>query len=198
LGLRKHDKLPPQFCLGFDVLSFRTRSVFPVNVVFWWKDYETISRNRNPLFNRTCGMEPQRILIQDSLHALFLGVMLVFARLGVWFMVGSGIYGALGGRDERIQVACILLTNALKRFYRQQHDADPTQNLTRINAMKPKMIGSRAEPCLKTKGAETWGLLLFLEEAFSKYGNAIVSDVDGFTLPSILMQLGNSSRWCRL
>jgi hypothetical protein len=187
LGLRKYDRIPPQLCLGFDVLAFRDLTVFPLNVLFWRQEYETISRHRNPLFNRSCGMEPSRILTQDSLHALFLGVMLVFCRLGVWILIMSGIYGILGGTDERIQLACIMLTNALKRFYRERHEADRDENLTRINALKPKMVGKRDEPILKTKGAETWGLLLFLVETFEKYGAHIVSDVENFSAAEYLV-----------
>ena len=95
----------------------------------------------------------------------------------MWFLIGNGIAGATGGVDERLQIACILLTNAIKMFYRKRHTNDPTENLTRINALNR----TRAEPTCKTKGAETWGLLMFLVETFAYYGEHISADIVDFT-----------------
>ena len=48
------------------------------------------------------------------------------------------------------------------------------------------MIGTRADPCLKTKGAETWSVLLYLVDCYSMYGENIKSDVAEFTAAEYL------------
>ena len=42
--------------------------------------------------------------------------------------------------------------------------------LTQISDLTVKMVGNRAEPKLKTKAAETWGVALFLIDELRKYG----------------------------
>ena len=46
----------------------------------------------------------------------------------------------------------------------------PTERLTRLGNITPKMLGSNSDRKLKTKGAETWGVLLFIEHILSDEG----------------------------
>jgi hypothetical protein len=134
---------------------------------------ETMTRHRNPLFNRRVGMEVQRILTVDALHALYLGVMLVFCRHGVWLLIESGLFGRAGTEEENIQIAVMVFKSHLKRFYKAWHERHPSKVLTRVNDVTAKMVGTPNDMKLKTKGAETWGVLLFLEFMFRVYGAAI-------------------------
>ena len=42
-------------------------------------------------------------------------------------------------------------------------------SITRVNDLKVKMLGEPSKPVLKTKAAETYGLLLFCQYALDKY-----------------------------
>ena len=108
------------------------------------------------------------------------GVLKMFAMLGVWLCIESGIYGtAVGTSEETLHVAVLLLKTALKRFYRK-HFRETGKQLTQVSDVTVKMVGSRNDPKLKTKGAESWGILLFLQDVFRTYGAAIRCDRDEF------------------
>ena len=51
----------------------------------------------------------------------------------------------------------------------------PQQSLTKINVVTRKMVGDAAHPKMATKGAETWGLLIFLAEEL-KHHHGRLSD----------------------
>ena len=51
----------------------------------------------------------------------------------------------------------------------------PDRNLTRVHDITPAMVGTKADNKLKTKGAETWGVLLFLQSIFENYGDEIIT-----------------------
>jgi hypothetical protein len=138
LELVKGDRLEPSSTL-FDVGVFlRGFAVFPVFVTFWRCSSETLTRHRNPFFNRDVGMEPQRIITQDSLHALYIGVMLSFCRFGVWVLISSGIWGATGTGEENLQVSCLVFKSQLRRWYVARHGQCPLEHLTRVADITPK------------------------------------------------------------
>ena len=52
----------------------------------------------------------------------------------------------------------------LKSWYSRRHaDADATK-LTEVQQLSKRLLGTPAEQTCKTKGAETWGVLLFLND----------------------------------
>ena len=55
----------------------------------------------------------------------------------------------------------------LKSFYQRYQSRNPTERLTRISRFRPKHVGKSDDRCLKTKAAETWGFLLFIESFLS-------------------------------
>ncbi len=115
-------------------------------------------------------MTPSRNLTIDSLHAINLGVMNKWARTTMWFLMLCGIYGDLGNQEANIAVAIMVLRNSLVAWYKTFHRTHPNETLTEITDLTRKMTGTRADKKLKTKGAETWGIVLFLLDELEKFG----------------------------
>jgi hypothetical protein len=158
--LLQGDRLEPSPTL-LDVSDFEAIVTFPVRATFWRPSHETMTRHRNPIFQRELGITP-RILTVDLLHAFYLGVLQRWCRVAVWMVINSGVFGRVGTQDERIQIAIIALGNMLNHWYKRRHSANPLEKLTRITTFKRGRVGDPGDPQCKTKGAETWGFMLFL------------------------------------
>jgi hypothetical protein len=160
LGLLQHDRLEPSSsCV--DVGGVADLKV-PGTVVFWRTSEETLARHNNPMLKASLGLSPTVGLTVDILHAVHLGVLKVWCRIVVWTILASGIYGQIGTADETLQIALLAFRAALMSFYKRHHAEHPFDNLTRVADFTMKMIGTRTAPKLKTKGAETFGLMKFL------------------------------------
>ena len=72
-------------------------------------------------------------------------------------------------KEERIDTARLALKHRLDKWYKARHALDPLENLTRVADLTRKMMGEFGGKKLKVKGAEPWGVLLFLVHA----GNAV-------------------------
>ena len=161
LGLRKGDRLDPTPSLP-DIGNFFELCCCPVDVTFWRPDRATLARHRNPLFSLATGITPYRCLTTDLLHAFYLGIVKQLACTCFWFLIQSGLWGPPGGtEEERLERAREALVIRLFQWYRARHQLHPEERLTRVNAITSKMLGSMSAKELKTKGAESWGVLLF-------------------------------------
>ena len=167
LGLEPGDRLEPSPVLP-DVGDFEQLPT-PCTITFWRPSAENISRHDNPMMQEEFGLEPTRALTIDALHALNLGVIKIWCRVAVWLVLTSGIYGDVGTAEESLRIAVLAFRAALLSWYKTRHSARPSEKLTRVNDFTVKMIGTRNEPTLKTKGAETYGVLLFLLELMTIY-----------------------------
>lgn len=161
IALQVGDRLEPSRNL-MDVGKFFELVLFPIILTFWRPSRETVTRHRNPLFNRVIGITPHRCLTIDALHCLFLGVLLVWCREAVWSMFLAHIYGRFSTIGETIETAVLALSAELDRWYKMRHGENPNGNITRISRVTPKMVGDQTDKKCKTKGAETWGFLRFL------------------------------------
>jgi hypothetical protein len=166
LGLHADDRLEPSPNLP-DVGALADADV-PIDVVFWRTAEETLTRHRNPLFCTDLGLSPKHSLTIDELHANNLGVMNVYCKIVVWFVLLSGTYGHLGNRDENIAAAVLGFRHDLMAWYKTT-DATVTQ----VSDFRVKMVGTQGEPKCKTKGAETWGLMLFLLSLLTRHANSL-------------------------
>jgi hypothetical protein len=99
--------------------------------------------------------------------------MKVWARIAVWALLESGVFGAAGTGDELLQQKCLAMRASLMAFYKRRHAAYPDEHLTRVADFYPKLVGTASSPVLKTKGAETYGLMLYLIEAIRMYGSRV-------------------------
>ena len=159
--LRVGDRLEPSESLN-DVGALVSISEFPTTIMFWRKSDETLTRHRNPIFDREIGILPNRTLTVDVLHGFFLGVLNVWCRITIWKLVKHGCYGNLGNAVENINAATLVLRDSLMRFYSTYCKEHPHEDLTRVADLTLKMLGTADDPKIKTKGAETWGVFLFL------------------------------------
>ena len=187
LGLVVGDRLEPSDSLH-DVGKLRDAEV-PLDVVFWRRSEESLCRHRNPLLTADVGLSTDKALTVDTLHALYLGVMLVYCRVTVWVVLHSGVYGHGVGGEAGLVPAVLAIRHALFGFYDRRHAALPEENLTRVSDMVPAMLGTSADPKLKTKGAETWGFLFF---CWTNYGDGALNLEQRWTACCGLAKL-----WCR-
>lgn len=162
LNLQKDDRLEPSADLP-DIACFETLDLStPKRVIFWRTSRETLTRHRNPLFSVQLGITVWRSLTSDLLHTLYLGVFHSFCRMAVWALILSGAWGGHGTQDEFVEIAVLVFRNALSNWYNAKAHESPPIFFTRISDVTRKMVGDPSDKKLKTKGAETWGLLCFL------------------------------------
>ena len=86
LGLLQGDRLEPGRGVT-DVSLFETKQP-PFDAVFWRPSRATVARHRNPLFSEDVGLEVTHMCV-DSLHTIYLGVMLVFCRDLIWSLINA-------------------------------------------------------------------------------------------------------------
>jgi hypothetical protein len=175
LGLRANDRLEPSPTLP-DVSKFEDL-ITPAFVTFWRSSSETSARHRNPLFQNpdVTGITLMSLTI-DLLHAFYLGVLQKWCALAVWFLFESHIFGNIGTADEILQRSVSVFRSQLINFYPEYEAAHPGKTLTRVSDFTVKMVGSKADPKCKTKGAETFGVALFLVGCLAKFLNYLGAD----------------------
>jgi hypothetical protein len=120
------------------------------------------------MFARELGTDPSRCLVIDALHAVNLGIMHVFARHAVWYLLVSGVYGGYGNQDERLQIACLVFRHELMTWYGRRHREHPHEQLTRLSDFSLKTVGEPRKRKLKAKGSDTYGLFLFLGDELER------------------------------
>ena len=169
-ALAAGDRLEPCVALpdigAFDELRGND---FPKTCCFWRVSAETISHHRNPLFDVSLGVTMSSVTV-DMLHTLHLGVFMAFCRYVIWVLLDCGCWDPPQGTEpERLQVAVMCMRAELWRWYGERAKTHRGENLTRLADLTPKMLGTRAQPKLRTKAAETWGILLFVTDMLTKY-----------------------------
>ena len=173
LGLEIKDRLTEESGLG-DVSRLDELNSFPgLKLTFWRMSRETLARHRNPFFREDLCTTPAWVLAADVLHCCHLGVMLFFCKHVVWSLLLSGVFGAYSSIAEQVDVGCLAIRFASAGFYKRRHIASPTENVTRISRLGSKHVGSPEERTLKTKGAQTWGMLLSLLDFLEGRANEV-------------------------
>jgi hypothetical protein len=161
LGLLVGDRLEPSPWLP-DVGDFENVNLFPCRILFWRTANEYLTRHRNPIFSIELGITTVRSITVDTLHCIYLGVLLVWCRHMVWILIVANIWVAAGTMEEIVELSALAIRNDLKNFYRRHRQACPGDVLTHIGNFSHKLLGTHGDKKLKTKGAETWGFFLFL------------------------------------
>lgn len=171
-GLRANDRLEPTATL-IDVGEFDTMAL-PAAVIFWRSENETICTHRCPLFDRSLGITPTSTISLDLLHALYLGPMQAWCKYVVWLLLSIGIWAPNEQTEgEKLQVGIMGFRYELQRWYESWSTEHPTESLTRLSNITPKMLGTKDSKKMKTKAAETFGLLRFLVDMLQKYSGSI-------------------------
>ena len=78
-----------------------------------------------------------------------------------------------GAADENLHNALLVMRHRLIAFYRQFDQRQPHEALTKVSDLTQKMIGTHARPKIKTKGAETWGVMLFLLDEYKHFAGRL-------------------------
>ena len=177
LGLVASDRLEPSAFLD-DVGRFEEIRDFPTPVLFWRQQRDTLTRHRNPLFDQELGITVHRSLSIGTLHAVYLGVMQSFCKHVVWAFLLSGAWGGVGSQDEVIEIGLQIFGQYLSDWYSARKRSHPEEVLTHISDVTRKMVGDPSDRRLKTKGAETWGLLLFLSDELTSRWRALGEEGD--------------------
>lgn len=172
LGLQAGDRLEPGLGLN-DIGQFEQLSDFPVDVLFWRPSMETLTRHRNPIFGPVTQLQPELAMTIDTLHVLYLGVIAVYNKHVVWEVLSMGLWGYKPTGKETLEHNVLCFKNELFRWYRQREQSVPEPKLTRLQDFSLKMVGEASHPKLKTKGAENWGLLLFLIHLLQEKGRQL-------------------------
>ena len=129
-------------------------------LLLWRAENETLYLRRCP-FDRDIGLNPNTAVALDSLQTNHLGVMLHYCRHVAWEFLRSGVWGvAASSRTENFNNSVLGLRSELWAWYASRRLRQPTENLTQVADVTPGLFGSM-DPKLKTKAAETWGMLLF-------------------------------------
>ena len=81
----------------------------------------------------------------------------------------SGLLARGSTREETIENSLIVFTGKLKSWYPIRKRANPRGSLSEINEFTKKMMNDDGDGKVKSKGAETYGLALFLVELFGQY-----------------------------
>ena len=172
--LLKGDRVEPTLALP-DVADIGMLAR-PCRVLFWRRSEETLCLRRSPLMDSpgdTLGITPSRTICVDTLHAYYLGPVLVACMRVMWVMIRAGIWApGIAQSDEaanNVYVA-LLLKQDLFAFYKEWKTTNPGQKLTEVSDITPKMIGTKNKPKLKTKAAESYGFLLFLRDRLARNG----------------------------
>ena len=143
--------------------DFFTFVAFPATVQVWHVPSETRSRHCNPLFDRTLGISPFRVLNADMLHCLFLGVLNAFVHAMIWAMMTSGHWGhTVQNQDEQIKTGIILFRQRLMAWYRSRRQAGEVLTEVGDITKKKNMIGDPTDRKVGFKSAECWHVLRFL------------------------------------
>jgi hypothetical protein len=148
--LQANDRLEPSRSLP-NVGELHLVDEFPTIILFWRVSDETLTRHRNPLFDRTIGITPRRSLTVDVLHAFFLGVLNIWAKIALWKLIEAGAYGNLGTQAENLRAAALVLRSALMSWYKRYAADHKGENLTRVADLTVKMLGTSADPKLKRR-----------------------------------------------
>ena len=176
IQLRKGDRLEPSPNLR-DVGGFEELKE-PVIVTFWRSSEESLTRHRNPIFNREIGMSPKRCLMVDLLHGFFLGVLNTWCHRVIWIMMEKGAYGDVGNEHENLEVSVMVIRANLMKFYDETFRKNGEETLTRVSDLTKGMLNQHWDKHVKTKGAETWGFALFLKDELEKRGTMMGADRD--------------------
>lgn len=186
LGLRKNDRLEPHSGL-LDIAAFDRIHEFPARVLFWRRSSETRTRHRNVLLDKGLGVSVQSLAV-DSLHALNLGVFMVFVSKALWTCLQNNVYRLPTGstsEKERLLVGVMRMRTDLWNFYKLYKSKHPDQDVCEVEDLTLGMLGSPDDGHVAAKAAETKYLVLFATWLLKAYQNNIPD-------PKPLIELGET------
>ena len=169
LGLREGDRLEPSQSLR-DIGLFERCTCFPLRVIFWRPQRQSIAVHRNPLFDVTIGISVL-IFFFDILHTLHLGVILNIAREVIGELIAADAWRVRATLEQNLQGSTSQLKRELFNFYNDSKRRG--EHLTEVADLTPTMLRHGGRPILKVKAAEAWGIFLFLPTLIESHAEAL-------------------------
>ena len=157
-----------------DVGTLLSESAERTEVVFWRTSETHRILHKNPLFDSHIGITLDNLVI-DPLHTLNLGVYKHFTVRAFWVLINADVWHVAEGRtaEERIALTVRCLRSDLVAFYKRYARAHPEQQLSEIQDLTPAMLGTSLRPKLRSKAAETKGLLIFADMMLERHRERI-------------------------
>lgn len=173
-----------------DPASLEEVSSFPKEIVFWRCSMETALRHRCPLFD-TPGLHCS-LVMDDILHALYMGPVQTFSTYAVWDLVQKNAW-RVGGRtvEELDQLSILRLKHDLFTWYKRQ----PRNTYTEVCDLTVSMLGSRSDPSRQPfKGAEAKAFAYFLFDELHRF--RVLSSREMYRAARSLVDLMNLTDAC--
>jgi hypothetical protein len=165
LNLEKGWRLAPSAELHDVGLLDRRCDCFPQGgffLLFWDPTKQSMSKNRNPLFSESTCLGPEQFCA-DELHTMHLGVFQSYILRVLWLLIQEDVWHTARGlpEDAAIETCVLRLRNDLYQWYRAQPLANPLRPIYQLQDFGRSSIGSKANPILRAKAAESGSLLYF-------------------------------------
>jgi hypothetical protein len=170
LGLSRGLRLEPTAEFP-DIANFHAGQ-WPRTVTFWDRQKETVTRQRNPLFNtRRTGITVTDLGI-DWLHALSLGVFQVIVGLFLRELLDANAWRVAGGTGGKLELGVARLKGEMDLWYSEEERQG--RYVTRVQDLVASMIGPRSDPGVSLHASETNHLLRFAHSVLlPKYGHVL-------------------------
>ena len=138
--------------------------------LFWRRSMESVCMRRCPLWDSTLGITAERILAYDILHTIHLGVMAGYVHCSLWQLLSCNAWQSAEAlnAEETLKVQVMHLRAELFSWYKTHK----VEELTRLSDLTVSMLGP-GDKKTKAKGAETYGLLVYLVWALKEHAGAI-------------------------
>ena len=166
----------------------------PIKLVLWDRSEETYARHRNPLFDA----DDDRIRLGltilalgiDAMHTIYLGLAKYIVLLILWRFLDENIFEVHQSTlDEKRKLGIRRLTSELFNWYGQRAKQFRQEKFSHLNDLKLSMLGKGDTDELKTKAAETYGLLLFCLDICLEYAHKIKHADDLYKCGSELLKV---------
>ena len=97
----------------------------------------------------------------------------VWVRVAVWEIIDSRRFGTAGTQEEQLALSILALRASLMNWYKARHRLNPDEKLTRVPDFNARLVGKKSDPLLRSKGAESYGLLLWCIDILKQYNRRI-------------------------
>ena len=86
----------------------------------------------------------------------------------MWWPLQSGTWGSLGNLDQHVATDLLAMGRESDSCYKARHGEFPAAVQSRIKNFGKGIVGKPPEQMMASKGAESWGLLLFVVDCLNK------------------------------
>jgi hypothetical protein len=185
LGLLKGDRLDPcQSLRDVHALEFETQ--FPLELIFWRTSVEHRLNRKCILFEMVPGLTYKSLAL-CSLHILNLGVLSRYIAYVFYFVLLRDVFDlGVSTQDELVTYGIKRLRDLLWDHYKEEHIADPSDNVSRVHNLTEGMLGypnNKDNPTLHMlRGGEIQSLLTFSIKLLKRFQDKLPAREVGFLI----------------